>query len=128
MTEGTLGNADEWGADVGSVWFVIHPGNDTHEQALGFDPSVGFHRYGFLWTPEEITWAVDGESVFTNAELPEALSAPDDGRDLGTIMMNAWIGNEHWGGDEPPAEDQTAAYDYVWYLPEATSVPEEGPR
>lgn len=127
VTAGTRGNADQWGESEGYVWFVLHPHGTLHEQRLEFNPAADFHRYGFLWTPDAVTWTVDGEPVFTETDPPDELTEPADGGDRGTTVMNAWVGDGNWGGATPPTEDKTAVYDYVWHIPNATQVPSVGP-
>jgi beta-glucanase (GH16 family) len=134
VTAGTLGNADKWDEDEGYVWFAVHPNDALHEHTLGFNPTADFHRYGFLWTPDQVTWTVDGNPVYTDVRVPSELSGPrietgtPGGPDHGSIVMNAWIGNENWGGKMPPSEEKTAVYDYVWHIPGATRIPKTGPR
>ncbi len=51
---------------------------------LGFDASQDFHRYGFDWQPDHITWYVDGKEVHTMwGDVPRTPSK---------IMMNVWPG------------------------------------
>jgi beta-glucanase (GH16 family) len=89
----------------------------VHYQDLPFNPSKGFHRYGFLWQPTRLDWTVDGKIVYSY-EDPGVASEP------GWIMMNSWTGNKNWGG-LPPTEDAITIYDWVKYYPNVTSVPEE---
>lgn len=77
-----------------------------------FDPSAGFHRYGFLCTPKKVTWVIDGEPVHTETALSKQLQ-PGYGSEFGSIMMSAWTGANYWGGG-PPEMDGTAADDYVY--------------
>ncbi|WMJ82218.1 glycoside hydrolase family 16 protein [Clostridium sp. MB40-C1] len=77
---------------------------------LGFDASLDFHEYGFLWLPDSITWYVDGkEAIKASGKVP---SIP------GHIIMNVWPGNapgwlKPFDGKTPLA----AEYDWVSYTP-----------
>ena len=86
-------------------------GQGGHEQMidLGFDSSEGYHKYGFDWQPDHITWYVDGKEVYTmRGDMP---STP------GKIMMNAWPGRtvDDWlrayNGNKP----LTASYKWVTF-------------
>jgi len=107
--------------DSGVVTMNYHLDNGRskgHYQALPFNPSKGFHRYGFLWQPTRLDWTVDGEIVYSFAS-PAVASEP------GYIMMNSWTGNRNWGG-LAPAEDAVSVYDWVKFYPDVTSVPNDG--
>jgi beta-glucanase (GH16 family) len=104
----------------GQVTMNYHLDNNkskVHYQDLPFNPSKGFHRYGFLWQPTRLDWTVDGKIVYS-FEDPGVASEP------GWIMMNSWTGNKNWGG-LPPTEDAITIYDWVKFYPNVTSVPEE---
>jgi len=110
-------------ADRGQVHYTVHPdwsANQTaYTQSLPFNPSKGFHRYGFLWTPGRLDYTVDGAIVKTFTNPPSANLINTEG---GYIMMNAWTGNANWGGG-PPTANATSAYDWVKYYAGATAVP-----
>ncbi len=60
---------------------VVHP---SHYQ-LPFNPHLGYHTYGFEWTPEYVAWIVDGQEVYRQQGLHIAtLNQPQK------IMMNVW--------------------------------------
>jgi nitroreductase len=105
-------------ANSGKVHLTIHPSHETYVLDLPFNPSLGFHRYGFLWTPGSIAYTVDGQiaHTFTHPTL--------DTTAKGYIMMNMWTGNRDWGGG-PPSEQATSVYDWVKFYPNVTSVPGE---
>jgi beta-glucanase (GH16 family) len=115
---------EPWTETSGTVHYTIHPGWDTYQtyktQTLAFNPSRDFHRYGFLWTPDAISYTVDGQVVQTYSR-PACRNIP---RNKGYIMMNAWTGNANWGGG-PPANDAASVYDWVKFYPGVTSVPVE---
>ena len=86
-------------------------GQGGHEYMydLGFDASQDFHRYGFDWQPDHITWYVDGKEAYTmRGDMPKT---------PGKIMMNAWPGRtvDDWlkafNGNKP----LTAYYQWVTY-------------
>lgn len=108
---------------AGKVHYTIHPGWDTYgtafTQDLAFNPSKDFHRYGWLWTPEKLSYTVDGQVVKTFTNPPAQNLVNTKG---GYIMMNAWTGSANWGGG-PPTKDATSAYDWVKFYPNATAVP-----
>jgi beta-glucanase (GH16 family) len=111
-----------WTPTTGTVHYTIHPNwssNHTYKtQALPFNPSSDFHRYGFLRTPYRISYTVDGQIVQTYTR-PPCNNIP---RQKGYIMMNAWTGDVNWGGG-PPAANAMSVYDWVRFIPGATSVP-----
>lgn len=97
---------------VGNPWHEIDIeflGNDTtkiqfnhytdgvghHEYVynLGFDASLEYHEYAFLWEEDSIVYYVDGKAVHkTTDKIP---STP------GRIMMNLWNvhdSNKEWAG------------------------------
>ena len=86
-------------------------GQGGHEYMydLGFDASQDFHRYGFDWQSDHITWYVDGKEAHTMwGDIPKTPSK---------IMMNAWPGRtvDEWlkayNGNTP----LTAYYQWVTY-------------
>ena len=100
----------------GKVHLFIHPANATYIVNLPFNPSLAFHRYGFLWTSGSISFTVDGHVAhsFTDSSL--------NTNARGFVMMNTWTGNPNWGGG-PPAQDATTVYDWVHFHPDVSSVP-----
>jgi xyloglucan:xyloglucosyl transferase len=108
----------------GSVELTIYGngGSSTpsYDQPLSFNPTTGFHRYGFLWTATSIEWYADGQPIFGYTDPPTTqipCSKP------GYIMMNTWTGNATWGGG-PPTSTATSVYDWVKYWPGITSPPD----
>ena len=86
-------------------------GKGGHEKMidLGFDASQGFHRYGFDWQPDHITWYVDGKAVHTmTGDMPNT---------PGKIMMNAWPGRtvDGWLKAFNGRTGLTAYYEWVTY-------------
>jgi CubicO group peptidase (beta-lactamase class C family) len=100
----------------GQVHLTLHPSNSTFVLPLGFNPSKGIHRYGFLWTAGQIVFTVDGKAAHTFTESDLTTSA------TGFIMANTWTGNPNWGGG-PPTKNATSTYAYVKFAPGATTIP-----
>jgi hypothetical protein len=100
----------------GKVHLFIHPSNVTHILDLPFNPSLAFHRYGFLWTAGSISFTVDGQFAYRFVDTSLNTTAH------GFIVMNTWTGNPNWGGG-PPAKDATTIYDWVHFYPDVSSVP-----
>ncbi len=84
-------------------------GNHEYMHNLGFDASEGFHRYGFDWQPDHITWYIDGVAVYTAYDnIPKT---------PGKIMMNVWpgIGVNDWLNAYDGRTPLTAKYEWVTY-------------
>ncbi|MBR6107090.1 MAG: family 16 glycosylhydrolase [Oscillospiraceae bacterium] len=86
-------------------------GTGGHEKMidLGFDSSEDFHRYGFDWQRDHITWYVDGKEVWTMwGDVPVTPSK---------IMMNAWPGRtvDDWLKPFNGRTGLTAYYQWVTY-------------
>lgn len=109
--------SDSWAgtSNNGRVSFTTHPLDNTQWVNLGFNPSEDFHEYGFLWTPGQIQFTVDGVIVRT------VVNAVLNTNALGYIMMNTWSGISNFGGG-PPVVDAISHYDSVKFYPGATSV------
>jgi hypothetical protein len=105
--------------NAGKVWYSVHgPGGDkSHGVSLPFNPTLGFHRYGLLWTPGALKWYVDGVLSYS-VERPDLTST----RQL-FIMANAWSGAKNWGGD-PPSQVSTSYYDWIKYWPDVSAPPD----
>ena len=85
-------------------FFVDGKGGNEYMYDLGFDASLEFHRYGFRWEENAITWFVDGVPVYKvttdttvqtagNVRIVEKLPST-----AGRILTNYWCGNERaWG-------------------------------
>lgn len=100
------------GKDTTKVQFNYYTngvGNHEYMYDLGFDASEGFHRFGFDWQADHITWYVDGEPVYTATDnIP---STP------GKIMMNVWPGTgvDEWLAPFDGKTPLTARYQWVTY-------------
>lgn len=92
---------------------IVHGGveklnNRTRATVVDFDFWAGFHIYGFEWTPETLTWYVDGEEVFSrpNDHFHRPMHVTFD-----CEIMYDWVG-------EPNQADLPATYsiDYFRYF------------
>ncbi len=111
---------EDWigSADRGLVHFTVHPSNRTVTASLGFNPSRAPHRYGFLWTPGNIVFTVDGKKAaeFSGAELRGRRAG-------GFIMANEWTGKADWGGG-PPLANAVSLYGWIRFEAGVTVVPD----
>jgi beta-glucanase (GH16 family) len=100
----------EFTSTSGLVHFTLHPSNQTYILTLNFNPSAAMHKYGFLWTPGEVDYYVDGQFVHGFSDSNMKTSA------VGYIMANTWTGNPNWGGG-PPTSNATSVYDWILFYP-----------
>jgi hypothetical protein len=101
----------------GYVHFTLHPAKVSWRQPLPFNPSTGYHRYGFLWIGAKVVFTVDGAPVHTLTD--PALAMPP--RHGGWIMANVWSGIPTWGGPSP-AQPVSAVYNRIDYRGGATRI------
>lgn len=81
---------------------------------LGFDTSVDFHNYAFVWTPASITWSVDGKEIY---QTPPGTPLPTNPQKL---MLSLWSGNKSnkdWLGPFTYTKPVTAEVLWVKYTP-----------
>ncbi len=92
------------------VHFTAHTEAFNHSRSTHRTTSVdiaspfdSFHRYGIIWTPEKITWFLDGRRVseFANDGQGEAHWPFDHAQYL---LINLAIGG-NWGGEQGIAPD-----------------------
>jgi len=92
----------------------ITPGQVNHvgHYLMSSSPHADFHTYAFEWTPEYVSWFVDGVEVLrqTGAHI-QTLNLPQK------IMMNVWIPQyENWVGIfSPDVLPSFSYYDWVSY-------------
>jgi beta-glucanase (GH16 family) len=81
----------------------------------------GFHRFGVLWTPDELTWFIDGVEV-------KHYPTPSDMHKPMFLIVNLAVGNPWSGHPGPDFKTSTLAVDYirVWSL--ATGSAKAGPQ
>jgi beta-glucanase (GH16 family) len=74
-----------------------------------FDPTEGFHVFGFDWTPEEVRFYVDDESpLIVQGASPEGLTQKQ------RLLMSAYPSAAPWvGAFNEAALPVVAAYDWV---------------
>ena len=104
-------------------FFVDGKGGNEYMYDLGFDASEEFHRYGFRWEQDSITWFVDGQPVYKvttdtsvkaagNLKVVEKLPST-----AGRILTNYWCGNERawgWMGQYTgPVNDNGTEYQWI---------------
>jgi beta-glucanase (GH16 family) len=107
--------------NTGKVHLTIHPSGKNTILDLGFNPSLDFHRYGFLWQSGKIDFIVDGVLKYTITDTGINASIK------GYIMMNSWTGNVNWGGNAP-AQDAITYYDWVKFYPDITTLADTIPK
>jgi beta-glucanase (GH16 family) len=74
-------------------------------QPLGFDPTTDFHEYRFDWTPESITFFIDGTPINNMTQ-----SIP---KGPGNLFINHWSnGSPEWTYG-PPAQDAAMTVLYM---------------
>jgi len=97
-------------------------GQDSHirQHYVSFNPHEDYHTYGFEWTPEYVSWFIDGEEVYRQ------VGAHIDSLHYSQkIMMNIWNPvYEDWvGAWNPEILPRFSYYDYVSY---SSYTPGEG--
>lgn len=102
----------------GKDHFSTHPNMDVNYiYNQSFNPSLAFHRYGFLWQAGRLDYTVDGIIVHTTTHAGLKTNVKN------FIMINNWSSaNVNWGGG-PPLKDATTIYDWIKFYPDVTSVP-----
>ena len=68
-------------------------GHHEYYYDLGFDASLDYHEYGFLWEKDSLVYYVDGKAVYKTTD-----NIPSRG---GRIMVNLWNvddSNKEWAG------------------------------
>lgn len=94
---------------------VITPtqsGNHVAHLPTNFSPNLDFHTYAIEWTPQYVSWFVDGEHVLRQmGDHIQTLTKPQQ------IMMNVWPPQwETWAGTlNPLTLPAFAYYDWVSY-------------
>ncbi len=101
----------------GTVHLTTHPTGTPKIQSLSFNPSLGYHRYGFLWIPGSLSFTVDGQIVYTTTSSDVAM--PANGM---WIMANAWSGNTNFGGG-PPSSQANCIYNWIKFWPNVSKIP-----
>ena len=94
-------------------YFVNGESFGAYSYPLGFDATEDFHKYGFLWQADAITWFVDDIPVYrvtrNQGQIPTVESK---------IIMNVWTGSDEvvdWIGKYDETSPLSARYDYFSY-------------
>lgn len=90
-----------------------HEKQESHDYANTFNPSDDWHTYEMEWTPEYISFAIDGNEVrHLTTDNEEAVQYLNKAQSL---RMNFWTPTFHaWGkGFDPADMPWFAMYDYV---------------
>lgn len=91
-------------------YFVTGVGGHEHLVDLGFDASLDFHVYGFIWSESKITWYVDGAEVYSVTGPQTTLPS-----NASNVFLNLWngIGVDSWLNPFIYSTPLTAGYDSV---------------
>ena len=112
-------------------FFVDGKGGNEYMYELGFDASKEFHKYGFRWAEDSITWFVDGvpvykvttdDSVETGRNVKHVDKLPST---AGRMLTNYWCGNERaygWMGEYKGAVNDKGT-EYQWIATSAVGAP-----
>ena len=87
-------------------------GNHVGHLPVSFAPNLDYHTYAFEWTPQYVSWFVDGVQVLQQLGTHiQTLTKPQK------IMMNVWNPQyENWAGVlNPLSLPAFAFYDWVGY-------------
>lgn len=93
-------------------YYVNGKGGHEYMYDLGFDASEDFHKYGFRWTEDYITWFVDGKPVY-RVDATESSPMPST---AGRVLMNYWCGAsaaENWMGKYSDPGEEGPEYQWV---------------
>jgi len=98
----------------GLIEFAVHSSGQSLSRPVGvsFDPSLGFHEYGFDWRSDRVEFFVDGELVaaVTKAQIPIPFRA-------GPVLLNNWTGLTSSFSGKPPASQSDMLVSWVSYSP-----------
>lgn len=120
----------DFNASRGAVNLVLQSheaeshGNDASNtstykiQPLQFRPDNAFHEYRFDWTPDRVTFFVDGSPVQTFTE-----NVPTSG---GTFFMNHWSNGDKGWSAGPPGNDTAMTVSYVKAYFNSTDTERQG--
>ena len=85
---------------------------ESHQYAAGFNPHDDWHTYAMEWTPEYISWSIDGHEV---RHVPTTDPAVEHMVKEQSLRMNFWTPTFHSWGKGLDAHDMPwyVLYDYV---------------
>ncbi|MBX2976830.1 MAG: family 16 glycosylhydrolase [Ignavibacteriaceae bacterium] len=93
---------------------VISPGqvNNVRQHFVNFYPHLDYHVYAFEWTPDYVSWFIDGIEVYrqTEAHIATINKAQKLMMNIWNPAYNNWVGE--WNANILPA---FAYYDWVSY-------------
>lgn len=98
-------------------YFVNNVGGHEEMIDLGFDASLGYHNYAFVWSDDHIKWYVDDKLV----HMVSASSCTPLPSVAGRIEVNLWAGTgvDSWLGPFTyPGTPISAQYDWIQYFEE----------
>ncbi len=93
-------------------YFVNGKGGNEKKIELPFDASAEYHRYGFRWAEDYITWFVDGKPVY---RVDGSSSNPMPST-AGRILTNFWCGTEagnDWMGEYTGGGENGPEYQWI---------------
>jgi len=91
---------------------------------LPFDAAEADRLYAFEWTPERITWFIEGQPIYMTPTGDTGIPAA-----RGKIMMSAWVGKpymEGWTGTPNFGQATGAHYSCVSFVPMGGTGPSCG--
>src|SRR6185503_3651458 len=65
-------------------------------------PCASYHTYTFEWTPDHVTWSIDGREVRRDTGAAAAAYADNATRGM-EVHFNIWPGNTSFGGAFSPS-------------------------
>ena len=85
---------------------------ESHDYAPNFNPGSEWHEYVMEWTPDYISWSIDGREV---RHVPTDDAAVQYMKKEQSLRMNFWTPTFHsWGeGFDPADMPWYVLYDYV---------------
>lgn len=85
---------------------------ESHDYAHDFQPSTDWHTYEMSWTPDYISWAIDGMEI---RHVPASDASVQFMNKAQSLRMNFWTPTFHsWGdGFDPHDMPWYVLYDYV---------------
>lgn len=90
-----------------------HDKSESHKYAHGFNPHEDWHTYAMEWTPDYISWSIDGHEVrhISNGEDPSVEHVTKEQ----SLRMNFWTPTFHSWSTGLDASDMPwyLLYDYV---------------
>jgi beta-glucanase (GH16 family) len=85
---------------------VSNQQNSNNWTNTGIDLTAGFHTYGMLWTPTQVSWYLDGQLLNT-ASVYDSTDQPM------FLLLQMWIGGWTGGTDSSTPDALTTQVDWV---------------